>query len=85
VSTVRAGSVRFRIYPQDHEPIHAHGRYAETVLVVQLSADGTVVIADRRDAVFPANARASDVRKILRAAVEKYYEIAAEWKRMQEK
>ncbi|HTW84487.1 MAG TPA: DUF4160 domain-containing protein [Candidatus Sulfotelmatobacter sp.] len=83
MSTVHGGGVRFRIHPQDHEPVHAHGRYAETVVVVDLYADGSVGLADRDDAIIPRNAKASDVRRILRAAGEHYEAIVEAWMRMQ--
>jgi hypothetical protein len=82
VSTVRIGGVRFRIHPQDHEPIHAHGRYAETVVIVEVCADGSVRLADREDAILPSDAKRSDVRKILEAAAEHSMEIVAVWERM---
>lgn len=83
VSTVRVGGVRFRIHPQDHEPIHAHGRYAETAVIVVLRADRTIEKADRQDAIIPPSAKHSDVRKILNAARDHYDEIAAAWEQMQ--
>lgn len=83
MSTVRVGGVRFRIHPQDHEPIHAHGRYAETVAIVELFADGTVGLAQRPDAILPSDAKRSDVRKILDAASKYYDEIQAAWEQMQ--
>lgn len=83
MSTVRAGGVRFRIHPQDHEPVHAHGRYAETVAIVELRADGTVSLAKRADAIIPRDAKRSDVRKILDEAAEHFDEIVAAWEQMQ--
>ncbi|MDQ2865800.1 MAG: DUF4160 domain-containing protein [Candidatus Eremiobacteraeota bacterium] len=83
MSTVRIGSVQFRVFPQDHEPVHVHGRYAETVVVVELLADGTVQKAPRKDAVIPPDAKRSDVRKILKTAAEHYDEIMAAWEQMQ--
>ena len=83
MSTVRAGGVRFRIHPQDHEPVHAHGRYAETVAIVELRADGTVSLAKRADAIIPHGAKRSDVRKILDEAAEHFDEIVAAWEQMQ--
>jgi hypothetical protein len=75
--------VRFRIHPQDHSPIHAHGRYAETIAIVELRADRTVVLADRDDAIIPGDAKRGDVRRILDAARDGFDAIAAEWERMQ--
>lgn len=83
MSTVRVGGVRFRIHPQDHSPIHAHARYAETVAIVELRADGTVALAQRSDAITPPNAKSSDIRKVLDAASDYYDTISAAWERMQ--
>lgn len=85
MGTIYFGGCRFRIHPQDHEPVHAHGRYAETIVVVELRPDGTVTLADRDDAIIPGDAKRSDVRKILSAAAQCFEEIAAEWERMQER
>lgn len=82
MSTVHARGVRFRIYPQDHAPIHTHGRYGATVAIVVLLPNGNVELAPRRDAVLPGNAKRSDVRKILEAAAEFYCEIVAAWEVM---
>ena len=79
---VRAGGVRFKIYPQDHEPRHAHGLYAGIEVIVALLADGTVTLARRGDAVQPRNAKRSDVRKILTAAAGHFEAIAAAWEEM---
>jgi hypothetical protein len=58
--------VWFISFSLDHAPPHVHGSYAETTVIVDLLADGTVAKSDRRDAVKPANAKISDVRRILR-------------------
>jgi len=52
-------------------------------VVVDLYADGSVGLADRDDAIIPRNAKASDVRRILRAAGEHYEAIVEAWMRMQ--
>jgi hypothetical protein len=83
LSSVRFGGVRFRIFPQDHSPVHAHGRYADTKAVIVFLGNRTVEIADRDDAIIPRDAKESDVRTILRAAREHYDEIMAVWERMQ--
>ena len=82
MSTVRAGGVRFRIYPQDHEPVHAHGRYAETIAIVELRADGSVVLAECDDAIIPTDAKRNDVRKILKEAAAAFNELVAAWEKM---
>jgi hypothetical protein len=49
---------------------------------VDLRADGTVSLADRWDALNPANAKRSDVRKILSLASEHFEELVAIWEAM---
>ncbi len=59
VGTVRVGEIRFRVYPQDHEPIHVHGFIGSGEVIVMLFADGTVGLDDRDDAVRRARVRRS--------------------------
>jgi hypothetical protein len=80
VSTIHAGGVRFRLYPQDHEPVHAHGRYGETIAIVELHSDRTVSLMRWPD--LPANAKHGDVRKILAAAAEHFDAIIDAWEKM---
>jgi hypothetical protein len=82
MSTIRIGGVWFRIHPHDHEPIHTHGYYAETVVIVEFRPNGTVALADRQDSLTPRDAKRSDVRKILNAADEGFDTIMAAWERM---
>jgi len=82
VSTVRVGSVRFHLRPEDHSPVHAHGRCGETSAIVELFADGFVALARRPDAVGGRNPKRSDIRRILIAARDHYDEIAAAWEVM---
>jgi hypothetical protein len=58
--------VWFISFSHDHAPPHVHGSYAETTVIVDLLADGTVARSGRRDAVKPTNAKTSDVRRILK-------------------
>jgi hypothetical protein len=83
LSSVHVGGVCFRIYPRDHAPIHARGRYAGTAAIVVLIGDGAVELARRADAVLPPDAKRSDVRRILDAAERGYDEIVAAWEQMQ--
>jgi hypothetical protein len=48
---------------------------------VDLRADGAVLLANRQDAVRPANAKRSDVRKVLKAAAKNFDELAALWEK----
>ena len=80
MGTIRSGEVRFRIYPQDHEPRHAHGFIGSGQVIVDLRADGTVALASRKDCVIGATG--SEVRKTLNAAADAFDEITAEWEKM---
>jgi hypothetical protein len=82
VSSVDLEGVTFRAYPNDHQPRHVHGEYAETIAIVDLRNDGTVALASRKDAVMPANAKRSDVKKILKVAASHFDALVAEWERM---
>ena len=82
MTTIRFDGVYFRVYPADHEPRHVHGEYAETVAIVDLREDGSVTLADRADRIIPANAKRSDVKKILRVALKNFDILAAIWGRM---
>ena len=77
--SLRFGGVRFVLYSNDHPPRHVHGFSGETEAIVDLRANRTVALADRGDAVRPANAKRSDVKKILRAAAEGFDALVALW------
>ena len=76
--------MRFIAYPQDHHPRHVHGFTGEVEVFVGLREDRTVDLADRTDAVRPANAKKNDVRAILRKAAEHFDELVALWEEMHE-
>jgi hypothetical protein len=82
VTTIRAGSIRFKLYPQDHLPRHAHGLYGEIEVIVNLEADGTVTLAKRDDAIQPRNAKRNAVKRVLKAAVEHFDELVEAWEEM---
>ena len=71
--------VWFVTYPKDHLPAHVHGFYAETEVIVEL-LDGTVRLALRSDAIRPADAKKSDVTKILRTAAKWADELDELWR-----
>jgi hypothetical protein len=79
VASLKFGAVRFVIYSNDHPPRHVHGFSGETEAVIDLREDGTIALAKRRDTIRPANAKRSDVKKILRAAEKHFEELAALW------
>ncbi|SPF45159.1 conserved hypothetical protein [Candidatus Sulfotelmatobacter kueseliae] len=77
--SLRFGGVRFVAYSNDHPPRHLHGFCGETEAILDLRPDRTVALAKRDDAIRPANAKRSEVRKILRAAAEHFDEMAELW------
>ena len=80
--SLRLGGVRLVIYSNDHPPRHVHGFHGETEAIVDLRRDRAVALANRDGAVRPANAKKSDVKKILKAAAERFDELAALWESM---
>jgi len=58
---------------------HIHGFASETEAVVDLRMDGSVALAKRTDAIRPANAMRSDVKRILSAAALHFEELARLW------
>jgi len=81
VGSLRFDGVRFVAYPEDHEPRHVHGFYAEVEAVTELSGGAvrTVSLSARRDAVRPGKAARSDVRHILQAAAAHFDELVRLW------
>jgi Domain of unknown function (DUF4160) len=82
VSTVRIGGIIFQLFPVDHEPRHVHALYAGTRVVLDLLDDRTVALASREDAIQPANAKRSDVKRILRVAAAHFDVLVAAWEKM---
>ena len=73
--------VWFVAYSHDHLPPHVHGRYAETTVIVDLLANGMTGRSRRRDAVRPANAKRSDVQRILTVAAAHAAELHELWEK----
>ncbi len=82
--SLRVGGVRLVIYSNDHPPRHVHGFHGKTEVILDLRSDRTVTLVTRRDAVRPRNAKRSDVKRILRAAAERFDELAALWETIHE-
>ncbi len=71
--------VWFISYSLDHAPPHVHGRYAGTMVIVDLLPNGEVAPSTRSKAVTPPNAKRSDVRKIVDTAREHAAELRKLW------
>ena len=79
MGSLRFDGILFIVYSNDHPPRHVHGFLSETEVIVDFRSDGTIALADRKDAIRPANAKRSDVKKILNAAAEHFDDLAALW------
>ena len=81
MGSIRFNGVRFVAYPEDHEPRHVHGYYAETEVIVELrdGLQNEATCAKRTDAVRPRNASRSDVRYILQIAATHFDELVRLW------
>ena len=82
MGSLRFDGVRFVAYPQDHDPRHVHGFYAETEVIVELreGPGREVALAARNDAIRPGNARRRDVKHILQVAAEHFDELVELWR-----
>ena len=77
MGSIRFEGARFTAYSNDHDPMHVHGFYAEVEVIVELRRDGTVLLADRKDAVRPRNGSGADVRHVLAVASKHFDELIA--------
>jgi hypothetical protein len=76
--TVRARGFEFRVFPKDHDPVHAHVEFDNGVLLIAF-AGGFVEPLEARGTVRPP-----DIKKALTVAITVYDEVLAEWERMQQ-
>jgi hypothetical protein len=83
MGTVAGRGVKFRIYPKDHFPVHAHARIGAGEVIVEVRRDGSVALSTvHRDAVL-GNVKDNEIARVLREAANLAKEIRAEWKEMQ--
>lgn len=76
----RFGGVQFVAYAGDHEPRHLHAFVGDGEIIVTLAGDGTVVVADRADAV--RRVKENEVRKVLNLAARHFVELERLWESM---
>ena len=81
MSRIRIDAVWFQAFSDDHLPAHVHGFYGEVQVIADLLETGTAVLSARKRNIQPANAKASDVRKILELAAENYATLKALWEK----
>lgn len=79
VSSRRIAGIRFVVYSNDHQPRHVHGFFEEAEVIADLLLNGDVALAERRDAIRPANAKRSSVKKILKVSAENFEELVGLW------
>lgn len=82
MGSLKRGGIQFVVYPNDHPPRHVHGFSGEAEVIVDLLSNGSVAMADRKDAIRPGNAKRADVRKILSAAAEHFEQLVALWEKI---
>lgn len=81
MGSLRFAGIRFSAYPLDHDPVHVHANYAGVTVIVDLPADGVAVLALRKDAIDPSNAKKGDVRKVLQCATKHWMELTELWEK----
>jgi hypothetical protein len=67
------------VYPEDHDPPHVHSRYQGFVVILELGEDGRVRIAERWDAIQPADAKRNHVRHVLNVATAHFDDLMELW------
>jgi len=82
MGSLRFDGILFVVYPNDHLPRHVHAFLSEAEVIVDLLEDSNVALADRKDAIRPANAKRSDVKKLLHSAVLHFEELVALWEKI---
>lgn len=71
--------VTFRVYPGDHAPAHVHARYQGIVAILELGQDRNARLANRWDALRPADAKRNYLRHILRVANAHFDDLMELW------
>ncbi len=79
VGSLRFDGVLFVVYSNDHPPRHVHGFFGGAAVIADLRSDGNVALADRSDAIRPANAKRADVRRTLNTAADHFEELITLW------
>lgn len=78
----RLNGVRFTAHPDDHAPPHVHARYGGTDAIIEIDDNGGVRLARRAKAVFPPDAKSSDIRRMLDVAAQHADVLRTLWKEM---
>ncbi|MDB5040530.1 MAG: hypothetical protein JWN27_1256 [Candidatus Eremiobacteraeota bacterium] len=79
---MRGRQAKFRVYPDDHLPVHAHARIGRGEVIIEFRRDGSVALSSiHRDAVVGIVTNREIVRALEEAA-EFSLAVRAEWKKM---
>lgn len=82
MSSLTFGSIRFSVYPNDHQPRHVHGALGSARVIVDILDNGDVQLDDRIGAIRPKDAKKSDVRKVLQSAVDHSDQLKTLWEKV---
>jgi hypothetical protein len=74
--------VWFISFAHDHLPPHVHGKYGETMVVIDLLQNGQIRQSARTKSITPRNAKRSDVSRILKVAAAHVDELLEIWEAM---
>lgn len=81
MGSLRFGSIKFVAYTNDHQPRHVHAFLGKEIeVIVDLRTDGSVAVADRRNAFWPKDLRVAQIRTILECAAENFDDLVLLWK-----
>jgi len=64
MGTVRGREVKFRIYPKDHLPVHAHGKIGAGEVIVEIRRDGKVAVSTVHKEPVAGNVKNSEIAKM---------------------
>lgn len=83
MGTVYGRQAKFRVYPKDHPPIHAHAKIGSGEVIVEVSRSGTVRLSTVHKEPVVGNVTDSEIAKVLEEAAQCAKAIRAEWREMQ--
>lgn len=79
MGSYRFDGVTFRVYPEDHDPPHVHGRYQGVVVILELGNDRRVRLAERWDAIQPSDAKKNHRRHMFNVANAHFDDLMELW------
>jgi MoaA/NifB/PqqE/SkfB family radical SAM enzyme len=83
MGTVRGRQTKFRVYPKDHLPVHAHAKIGAGEVIIEIRRDGTVALSTVHKESVVGNVKDSEIARALKEAADVWQAIRAEWKEMQ--